>query len=299
MNYSKPPESISSQIDKLKSRGLTFGDEDFAAHCFSCISYYRLRAYTHPFQDNFDSNHPFTRSISFEEILELYFFDRKLRCLVFGALEHIEIALRTQIIHQWALTHGSHWQLQQALFRDPVRYKVLMESLTAEIERSTETFIGHYKAKYSNPAEPPSWMSLEVSSFSLLSRIFQNLKKGPEKKAVTAHFGLNDVSLLENWMLCFSHVRNICAHHGRLWNRRLTAHVYFPTNPKDPFIRNKQILPYKMYAVLSCMHYMLRRIGVGDDFRNGLRELVSSCPLRQEKEMGFPKNWRTDSFWDA
>jgi abortive infection bacteriophage resistance protein len=172
-----------------------------------------------------------------------------------------------------------------------------MESLTAEINRSTETFIGHYKTKYSSPTEPPSWMSLEVSSFSLLSRIFQNLKKGPEKKAVTSHFGLNDVTLLENWMLCFSHVRNICAHHSRFWNRRLTAHVYFPTNPQYRFIRNTQILPYKLYAVLSCMHYMLQRMGVSYDFKDNLKALIPLCPLRQEKEMGFPKDWRTDPFW--
>lgn len=297
MNYLKSPETITAQIAKLKARGLSIHDEAFAERCLSSISYYRFRAYTYPFQDNSDCNHRFKSPISFEEIYKLYLFDRKLRGLVFGAMEQIEIAIRTQIIHQWALSHGSHWQLNGSLFRNPTGHSILLDSLRVEIDRSTETFIDHYKTKYTSPVAPPSWMSLEVSSFTLLSRIFQNLRKCPQKSAVTAYFGLNKVEILENWMLCFSQVRNICAHHGRLWNRRLTAHILFPTHPKNLFVRNTQIPPYKLYAVLSGMEYILQRINVENDFRSDLKALVSTCPLRQEKEMGFPKDWRSDPFW--
>ncbi len=99
MLYSKPAVSIPDQITKLKARGLAFGDEAFAIHCLSNISYYRLRAYTYPFQDNTQPNHPFTVPVSFEQIIELYVFDRKLRSMVFDAMEKIEIAIRTQIIY--------------------------------------------------------------------------------------------------------------------------------------------------------------------------------------------------------
>jgi len=44
MLYSKPAVSITDQITKLKARGLAFGDDAFAIHCLSNISYYRLRA---------------------------------------------------------------------------------------------------------------------------------------------------------------------------------------------------------------------------------------------------------------
>ena len=73
--------------------------------------------------------------------------------------------------------------------------KVAADVIKKEIDRSNETFIGHYKNKYTNTTEPPSWMSLEVSSMGILSKIFQNLKKSPEKLAVTSHFGLKDVSV--------------------------------------------------------------------------------------------------------
>ena len=116
-----------------------------------------------------------------------------------------------------------------------MRFANHLDNLQKEVERSNETFINHYKLKYSNPTEPPCWMSLEVSSIGLLSKIFQNLKKGPEKNAITLHFGLKDVSILENWIHCFSTLRNICAHHGRVWNRRLTQ-IKFPKHPTNTFL---------------------------------------------------------------
>ena len=52
MKYTKQPLSIEQQITKLKQRGLHIKDENSAANYLSNISYYRLRAYTFPFQDN-------------------------------------------------------------------------------------------------------------------------------------------------------------------------------------------------------------------------------------------------------
>ena len=181
MNYSKPAISITDQLAKLKGRGLIIGDEKKAASYFSNISYYRLRAYTYPFQDNSDPNHPFIQKITLEDIIQLYVFDRKFRLLVFDAIEKIEISMRTQIIYNWSVTNGSHWYLDGTLYRNSVQYAKTYTRLTQEIDRSEETFIKHYKSKYLTPAEPPGWMSLEVSSFGLLSLIFANLKKGIEK----------------------------------------------------------------------------------------------------------------------
>ncbi|MFA6402890.1 MAG: Abi family protein [Salinivirgaceae bacterium] len=297
MQYNKPPISFQNQIAKLKSRGLNFDNEANAILCLSNISYYRLRAYTYPFQDNCDPNHPFNIQVTFEEIIELYKFDRKLCQLVFESLEKIEIAIRTQIIYQWALIHGSHWQINPALYRDPVRFATQIATLQNEIGRSHETFIEHYKNKYTSPNEPPSWMSLEVSSFGLISQLFSNLKKSPEKINVARHFGLNDISILENWLHCFSNIRNICAHHGRLWNRRFTTHIKIPTNPQNPFITNTRIYPYKLYAAICCMQYMLNSIVPANGFKTKLVELMESCPLAQANEMGFPVNWTDELFW--
>ena len=259
MNYSKSPLSIPDQISRLKSRGLKFNDEAKAAHYLSNISYYRLRAYTYPFQDNADPNHPFTKKVSFEDIIDLYVFDRRLRIIVFNALEKIEVALRTKIVYAFSMAHGSHWYEDSNMYRNPHFFNKNINSLYEEIDRSTETFIDHYKNTYSTPAYPPAWMSLEVVSLGLLSKLFLNLKKGPEKKKVAREFGLGKPEILESWMHSLANLRNICAHHSRLWNRRFTIRPILPYNTTYPFISNINIYTNKIYAQISSIN-LIRRI---------------------------------------
>lgn len=298
MKYNKPAVSIPNQIIKLKQRGLRIDDDSLAERYLSNISFYRLRAYTYPYQDNKNPDHPFIKKVSFNDIIELYTFDRKLRLLIFDAVEKIEIALRTQIIYQWALSHGSHWHLDQSLYKDRTKFINHLASLQKEINRSNETFIDHYKNKYTIPSEPPCWMSLEVTSIGLLSLLFQNLKSCPEKKAVTHHFGLLSNEVLENWMHNFCNIRNICAHHGRLWNRRISIPLSIPKTTKMEFILNKNIYPYKIYASLCAMVYVTGIIAPESNFKQQLLSLIKTCPNEELKEMGFPKKWHIENFWN-
>ncbi len=299
MQYNKPAIEIITQISFLKQRGLFFNDENRAAHYLSNISFYRLRAYTYPFQDNQNPNHPFIQKISFEQIVELYVFDRRLRLLIFDSLEKIEISLRTKIIYHFALNHGSHWHENASLYRDTPRFINDISMLYKEIGRSTETFIKHYKNKYSEPENPPAWMSLEVATLGLLSKLFSNLKKGAEKKKITAEFGLSKPEVLESWMHTFAHLRNICAHHGRIWNRRLTTMPQIPTCTVYPFITNSNVYPNKLYATLCCMNYILGIISPGNNFSFRLKNLLKTCSLIDLKEMGFTKDWENEPIWKS
>ena len=297
MIYSKPPLSITDQISKLKQRGLKFHDEQRAAHYLSNISYYRLRAYTYPFQDNTNPTHPFITDISFEDIIELYVFDRRLRLLVFNAIEKIEIALRTKIIYQFSLKQGSHWHENANMYRNLNYFKSNIDDLYKEVDRSTETFIEHYKNTYSTPYYPPAWMSLEVISMGLLSKLFSNLIKCDEKKEVAKAFGLSHPMILESWMHAFAGLRNICAHHSRLWNRRFTIVPKIPYNTIYPFIRNRNINENKLYAQLCCINYLIQIISPNSSFVANLKKLLGTCTLVDCKEMGFPTDWRNEPIW--
>lgn len=112
MRYNKQPLTIQEQLQKLQSRGLNFDDEELAKAYLSNISYYRLRAYTYPFQDNEnpEADHRFKQNdIKFSDIIDLYCFDRRLRNLMFNAIEKIEIAVRARIIQIYSEVYGSHW----------------------------------------------------------------------------------------------------------------------------------------------------------------------------------------------
>jgi len=301
MKYTKKPLSVSEQVQKLKHRGLIINDVQFAEKTLAQISYYRLRAYTYPFQDNKDPDSPFIEKVTFEFIIDLYRFDQKLRILIFDAIEKIEISLRTQIIYHYALQYGSHWQTNPSLYRDTARFAKHLESLNREIERSDETFIKHYKEKYHKPSQPPSWMSLEVASMGTLSKLYQNTKDGDAKRTVADNFGVIKICNLENWMFCFSSVRNICAHHGRLWNRRLSSIIRLPYTTKYKFLNKKEvkaIYTNKIYATLLAMNYVLEIVDPSFQFGDKLKQLMTECPLNQQKAMGFLKNWEEHPFWN-
>lgn len=297
MHYFKAPLSISDQISRLSGRGLIISDVQFAERKLSNISFYRLRAYTYPFQNNLDPNHPFIKKVTFEEIISFYEFDRDLRLLVFDAIERIEIALRTRIVYYYALTKGSHWFEDITLFRNSSFFAKDLDSLDKEIGRSEEEFIKHYKNKYISPERPPAWMSLEVATLTTLSKMFQNLARSPEKKTIAKSLGL-DFRVLENWMHVLSNVRNICAHHSRLYNRTLSQSLVLPTHTNgNIWINNRIVDNAKIYAVLSAMVYLLDRINGVHDFRNRLFLLFAKYPDVESRLLNFPVNWKQEAFW--
>lgn len=296
MQYTKPALPIPDQIRLLQSRGLNITDLAQAESYLSHISYYRLRAYTYPFQDNTNANHPFHPGVSFDDVLDIYRFDRKLRILVFDAIERIEVALRTQIIYQCSLVHGSHFFQRKSLYHNYLNFKKDLKTVDKEIRRSSEVFIKHYNSKYTTPKRPPAWMALEILSLGTLSKLFENLRISPEKKAIAAHFGLNTF-VLESWMHTLSHVRNICAHHGRLWNRTLTQIPKLPKNPSFKWIGNSTISPDRLYATLCCIQYLLNTVAPNHTFHNRLKNLLLEYPKTDLMSMGFPSGWETEAFW--
>jgi abortive infection bacteriophage resistance protein len=140
-------------------------------------------------------------------------------------------------------------------------------------------------------------MSLEVISMGLLSKMYGNLIKGSEKKKVAKEFGLSNPIMLESWMHAFAGLRNICAHHSRLWNRRFTIVPKIPRNTAYKFIDNKNIYDNKLYAQLCCINYITRIISPQSSFVSELKILLGECKLVSCKEMGFPDDWENEVIW--
>ena len=146
----------------------------------------------------------------------------------------------------------------------------------------------------------------------ILSRLFQSLKLDNRKEYITEQFGLKKVAILENWLHAISNLRNCCAHHSRVWNRRFMVSVTLPYNTYYPFMDKTtigyypfmdkttigQIRTNKLFAVLSCVAYILDIISPGSDFKKNIKELLKSdCRLLDLKDMGFPKYWQSLSVW--
>lgn len=149
--FSKPALTVEQQVDLLISRGLRIDDRELASHYLRFIGYYRLSAYYIPFLEpeaNTD-NHHFKRSTSFDKILDLYIFDRKLRLLVMDAVERIEVATRATISNTASVKYGSHWFLEQKYFDSEFNHNMFLEQIESILAKDQpETFIQHYKNNY-------------------------------------------------------------------------------------------------------------------------------------------------------
>lgn len=306
MQYTKRPLTVQEQIDKLEQRGLNFSDKEEAKRYLQHISYYRLRAFTYPFQNNDTlADHEFFRDdIDFKDIIDLYVFDRRLRNLIFNELEKIEIALRTQLSLEYSVKHkDAFWYLDKNMYSkvDESDYIDLMCDVEDDVNRSDEDFIKHYKYKYDAPEMPPSWMSLEVVSFGTLSRLYKMLDKCPEKRNVARFFGIGDEDVFTNWIHAFSNLRNSCAHHSRIWNRRFIIHLKLPYNTSRQFLTRESITTLKqnkIFVLLSAIKYIADIISPGNSFKVNLKLLINDKhKLLALKDMGFPTNWEQIPVW--
>ena len=306
MIYSKKPLTIDEQIDRLEQRGLNFSDRKLARNYLQNISYYRLRAYTYPFQNNEpDADHEFlVDDIDFSDIIDLYVFDRRLRSLVFNELEKIEVAIRTQLSLVYSnKSQDPFWYLDKSWFSRVSEYDFpsLIEDVTDDVKRSNEDFIKHYKTKYDSPEMPPTWMSLEVVSFRTLSQMYKMLNKSPEKKQIALAFGVGNDDVFANWLHAFSNLRNCCAHHSRIWNRRFVVHLKLAYNTSRPFLTaesSKAIKPNKLFALLSAIKYIADILSPGNSFKQNLIELLNDHHrLLELREMGFISGWQNLPVW--
>ena len=171
------------------------------------------------------------------------------------------------------------------------QYKDLMK----EVKRSNEEFINHYFGTYGEPAFPPSWMTLEVVSMGTLSKLFSALdSNNSSSRTIAKDLGLYKVEILKNWLHALSSLRNTCAHHSRLWNRRFTIGLQFPYRTTKPFLSKEEVAKIKdnkLFGYLSVILYLIQFISLNSSFKTSLLELLNKKPkLVKLKDMGFPED---------
>ena len=251
----------------------------------------------YPFKDL--ATDEFVGDVTFEEIVDLYLFDRGLRLLIFDAIETIEITFRTQLIYQPSIGGGAFWFEDAANFDDASRHAEHLRQLDAEVERSSgEVFIQHFFSKYDEEDTPPAWMTFELLTLGLLSKFYQNMRPSLKaKRDIANHFGVSQPVVFQSWIRSITYVRNICAHHSRLWNRILTNKPVIPRTPPAVWISASVSNNDKIYYFLCCLTHMLRTIQPKTTFVQRLKELLAKHPKVSRSAMGFPKDWESERFW--
>lgn len=180
MKYSKPAKTFEEQADLLIKRGL-IADRDRLIRKLKNVNYYRLSGYLFPYKDK-DEN--FIDGTDFSKIWRTYNFDRKLRLLVFDAIERIEVKART--LAAYHLAHDKEpfsYKEKETFPRLGVDFENWLENISHEYNRNQELFNKHFKKKYGKyHTLPPIWISVEIMSFGDIVRIFKSYDSSLSKK---------------------------------------------------------------------------------------------------------------------
>jgi abortive infection bacteriophage resistance protein len=319
MPYNKPYLPVQGQIVKLQERGMDIPNTVFAEQCLQRVGYYRFSAYYYPYRiphpttpdkrlDNFVDN------TTFKQISDLYNFDRLLRFLIADAIEKIEIACRTSITLQLG-KRGSAAHLDGAMLDGtfirpqtdkmgnikPPRHDKWKDKMFTKFRDSKEDFVLHFKKKY--PREnPPIWVASELWDYGMTSHILSGLKYD-DRKAVAASFGVNNAQYFCSWIRSIGFLRNVCAHHSRVWNKGMVDQPLIPKLNEYPELNHlitNTLAHQKIYATVSILNLLVKNVWPNSHWGERFRELVLQFPsdgVVNITQAGFPANWENEELW--
>ncbi len=300
MIYDKPAITIEEQVAKLKDRGMQISNVSLAKKYLSHISYYRLVGYWYPMYADKES-HRFKPNSRFEDAVALYNFDHDLRMLLFDVIEKIEISLRTKLIYHLSREHGSRWFENHNLFINTKQLVSTLYKIHEELERSKDIFIKEHKKKYKDDGRfPPAWKTLEMTTLGSLSKLYGNLKNNIKSKDIIAQdYGAVNHTYLPSWLQSIAQIRNLCAHHSRLWNKNLPGTVKLLSKPPNDWISDvpKQHEFQKLYVHLCLMKYLLNEIQPNNTFTQRLINLLKAYPSVDPFALGLKDNWDKEPLW--
>lgn len=326
MEYDKGWLSISEQLEKLIGRGLEVPNRVTAAELLRTVGYYRLTGYLYPFRNSVDVEvspgvhrvrvlDDYREGTSIEHARLLLDFDRELRMLVLEAVERIEIALRTQLAHSVGKS-GPFAHETKAIFVEkftevridaksgeeiPSKLTEWRERVANRVQSSDEAFVQHFRTKYDG--EMPIWALAEVLELGQIARLYDGLRNDIATE-IAAAFNVSSKKLMNSWVQSINYVRNISAHHARLFNRKLVAapkrpnrsqvsllaHLSDPNPPKQ----------FGMYNVLAIMAYLLRSIDPKGSWSARVAEHLRafpSVPNLTIEAMGLRSEWLETELW--
>ena len=296
-NAPGPPISPDDQLNRLLQRGMSIPNHDEALRFLSNVSFYRFRGYLEPFVDKATSSdpRPFQEGTMFDAVLERYKFDARLRVLLLEAFNPIEISVRAQWTYQLSCNQGGgeHSHLDSSLFG---------QNYIDNLATLKDDYNEHGKKVHEYDFEDcPTWAISEVMSFGKLSRWFGDTIR-PVRKGVAGHYQLND-EVAGTLFYHLATVRNICAHHERLWDRDFTTKLSRPKtqmgsfpNPRT-FFNNAET--GKLYNTLVMIAYLTNVITGNSDWKQGLVTLMNRYPNIPQARMGFVADWQKLAIWQG
>jgi len=277
----KPATSYKDQLEKLRSRGCIIDDEPEAIKILSSINYYRFTAYFLPLKGADDL---YRQGTNFKTVYRIYEFDRKIRHIIFSAIEEIEIFVRAIFAYYHAHTFGALGYLDYKNYNRRHDHTEFIARINNEKKKqSKELFVQHHNSKYNG--QFPIWAIIELFSFGTLSHFYADLPTSSQKHLAKTFFHTHQ-NALSSWLHCGTVLRNICAHFGRLYYRKFSV---IPKDIPDLDRTNERSLFGALLAIRALYTDTEKwNKEVFDSIKNLIAEYAADIQLNH---IGFPADW--------
>lgn len=304
--YKKPWLTFEEQADLLiVERGLVADRDDLIAHLAN-VGYYRLSGYWYIFKrkpeadKEGEKDERFVEGTTFDQIWKLYTFDRQFRLIVLDAIERVEVYFRTQLAYELAGKTGAFgfFDRENLPRLEGDAYGEFIERCTEELDRSREPFAIHFKEAYGDAHDlPPYWILVNLMDFGTMLRLYNGASVDIRNR-ISGDLGVSS-RVLKSWLVAINTARNICAHHGRLWNRGLGTRPTIPTKSKYPeWHEPYQVRSDNMFGILTILSYLLEHIAPETGWRTRLFELLDRLDADELRRMGFAEGWQGCPLWE-
>lgn len=183
----QPALSVDELINNLKDKNLIIEDEEYAKSLLTDISYFRLiKAYSLGLKNK---NADYFDGVTFEQIVDLYKFNCRLRQELFAVIERVEVNLRCRLANFFSCKYGVLGYEDSNNFQNPDYHSEFMEDIEQEIRRNSKSpFVKNFSQNYVD-GKIPMYALVELFSFGTLSKFFKNMKN-EDKKAVASIYGI-------------------------------------------------------------------------------------------------------------
>ncbi|HEY9042658.1 MAG TPA: Abi family protein [Rheinheimera sp.] len=319
MAYNRPWLSFQQQLEQLKQRGMVVTDDAAALDYLQRIGYYRLSAYWYPFRHfrpevnqetgvvKVKAQNDFIDNTRFIDAVNIYLFDKQLRLLLIDALERIEVSLRVDIAYllgkQGAFAHTDIKQFHPSFVGKPMHgssktaWEIWLEKYQGLVNRSKEDFVRHYLANHG--PDIPIWVAVEVFDFGAISQLI-SMMKIKDQQTIAEKYCVSDWQVFKSWIFALSYLRNLVAHHSRLWNRNITTKPSIPRSNEIPWcasFRGNENLLSKPFLLMAITRQFMLCICPNTNWHIRLQQHLMTFPQQYSDKklslnsVGISANW--------
>jgi len=288
----KTPEEL---IDILEERGMIFSNPLIAKRKLNEINYFTLKGYNELLLIKEDK---YKHKCDFNELINLYEFDKELKGILLEYLLDIEMKIKTSISNVISSKYG----IDERIYLDKNNYDILNSHLNQALKIINEQIIEYgskneavkyYKNKY---GFIPFYVLSKCLTLGAIKRLFNAMKQSDQSIICSnlLHKEIDNrrINKVKNFIALIADVRNMCAHDEIIFNFAhrsidigiLPEHKYFKlkVNKAGNVIQGRKDL----LALFISMKYLMSK----SDYNKFIQRIESLVNKYIKKSKVLTKN---------